>query len=78
VFGLAFCPSPRSADFLEVISARPFDVAFDFSGRLVGGYRFGMEAEKDLTLPNMAHALDAGLRLGFIRASLARASDAQR
>ena len=28
--------------------------------------------------PNMAHALDAGLRLGFIRASLTRASDAHR
>lgn len=27
---------------------------------------------------NNAHALDAGLRLYFIRASLARASDAQR
>ena len=29
-------------------------------------------------MPNMAHALDAGLRLCFIRASLARASDAHR
>jgi hypothetical protein len=28
--------------------------------------------------PNMAHALDAGFRFGFIRAILARASDAQR
>lgn len=27
---------------------------------------------------NLAHALDAGLRLCFIRVSLARASDAQR
>jgi hypothetical protein len=27
---------------------------------------------------NMAHALDAGLRFSFIRASLARASDAHR
>ena len=29
-------------------------------------------------MPNMAHALDAGFRLCLIRASLARASDAQR
>jgi hypothetical protein len=29
-------------------------------------------------MANLAHALDAGLRLYFSRASLARASDAQR
>jgi hypothetical protein len=29
-------------------------------------------------MTNMAHSLDAGLRLFFVRASLARASDARR
>ncbi len=34
--------------------------------------------QKQKESPNKAHALDAGLRLCFIRASLARASDARR